>query len=263
MRGRLSRHLRRWLDRLVLDPPDRLRRARVGGLLLPPPSLRRWVGAEDFVAEGRWFVAELARRGALVGGMRVLDLGCGSGRLALALAATSELAPSLYRGFDVDARCIGWCRRRIARHRPAFGFYRADLRSSSYNPRGREDPALFRFPHEDGTFDLVVAASLFTHLLPAAADRFLAESARVLRSGGNLYLTAFLRSAVADPSRHPVTFAPAVVDGEPLSIHDPGRPEAAVALDEERLLEQALESGLVLVGEIAYGMQDHLMLRRR
>lgn len=260
--GRASRRLRRWLDRLLLDPPDALRRALGSGPRLPPPSLRRWVGAEDFLAEGRWFVAELRRRGALADGVRCLDLGCGCGRLALPLAVDGDPAVALYRGFDVDARCIRWCRRHIERRHPAFRFHRADLASASYNPRGREDPARYRFPYDDGAFDLVVAASLFTHLLPPAAERFLAESARVLRPGGALYLTAFLVAPGADPGRHAVAFREAST-ALPCRLHDPACPEAAVALSETWLLERAARSGLGLDGAVAYGRQDHLMLRRR
>jgi SAM-dependent methyltransferase len=263
-RRRASRALKRRLDRLFLDPADRLRQLFTSGPRLPPPSLRRWVGAGDFLAEGRWFVAELRRRGALADGTRCLDLGCGCGRLALPLAADAGLAIPLYRGFDVDARCIAWCLRHIGRRHPAFGFYRADLRSSSYNPRGGHDPARYRFPHDAGSFDLLVAASLFTHLLPPAAERFLAESGRVLRAGGALYLTAFLLSPEADPDRHAVTFEEKVSPASPRwRAHDARFPEAAVALDEAWFLARAEAAGLELDGAVAYGMQDHLLLRRR
>lgn len=259
-----SRRLRRWLDRLLLDPPALVRQALSGGPRIPPPSLRRWVGAEDFLAEGRWFVAELRRRGVLASESRVLDLGCGCGRLALALAEDPGLDLPLYRGFDVDAGCVRWCRRHIARRHRAFAFHRTDLRSASYNPRGRDDPSGYRFPYEPGTFDLVVAASLFTHLLPAAAERFLFESARVLRSGGHLYLTAFLLAPAAEPDRHAVAFAPASGSwGPACRVHDPECPEAAVALDEGWLSERAAAAGLTLEGAVAYGLQDHLMLRLR
>lgn len=267
IRGHLPRRLRRWLDTLLLDPPDALRRAFGAAPRLPPPSLRRWVGAEDFLAEGRWFVAELRRRGVLADGTRCLDLGCGCGRLALPLAEDGDPTVALYRGFDVDARCIRWCRRHIERHHPAFRFDHADLASASYNPRGREDPARYRFPHDDGAFDLAVAASLFTHLLPPAAERFLAEAGRVLRPGGALYLTAFLIAPAADPRRHAVAFQPAAARTAPTPlpclVHDPACPEAAVALDETWLLARAAAAGLELDGAVAYGRQDHLMLRRR
>jgi len=263
-RRRASRALKRRLDRLFLDPADRLRQLFTSGPRLPPPSLRRWVGAGDFLAEGRWFVAELRRRGVLADGTRCLDLGCGCGRLALPLAEDPGLAIPLYRGFDVDARCIDWCRRHIGRRHPAFGFYRADLRSSSYNPGGGHDPARYRFPHDAASFDLLVAASLFTHLLPPAAERFLAESGRVLRAGGALYLTAFLLSPGADSDRHAVTFAEEGPSAPPRwRTHDARFPEAAVALDEAWLLARAAAAGLELDGAVAYGMQDHLMLRRR
>ncbi len=255
-----SHRSRRWRDRLLLDPVDWLRRRLGGGRDLPPASLRRWVGAGDFVAEGRWFVDELLRRGLLPAGGTVLDLGCGCGRLAFALARdprTSVLGLT-YWGMDVDVPCVRWCQRHLAAARRGFHFYRADLRSSSYNPAGRETAADYRFPHPDAAFDLILAASLFTHLPAEALARFLAESARLLRPGGALYATLFLLAEKADPHRHPVAFP---FPAPPCAYHRERVPEEAVAVEERWFLARAAEHGLALDGTIAYGMQDHLVLK--
>ncbi len=257
----MSRSSRRWRDRLLADPLDRARRRRRGEGDLPPASLRRWVGAADFAAEGRWFVDELLRRALLPAGAAVLDLGCGCGRLALALARDPRTSPLglAYLGVDVDPPCIRWCRRHITAAHPAFRFERVDLASSSYNPRGRGAASDYRFPHPDGSFDLVLAASFFTHLAAPALSRFLAESARLLRPGGSLYATLFLISEGTDPARHPVAFP---FPDPPCAYHRADSPEEAAAVEEAWLLATAAEHGLALDGTIAYGMQDHLVLRR-
>ncbi|MGZ4360067.1 MAG: class I SAM-dependent methyltransferase, partial [Gaiellaceae bacterium] len=48
------------------------------------------------------------------------------------------------------------------------------------------------FPYRDASFDLAVAFSVFTHLLPEDMARYAAEAARVLRPGGTLCATFFL-----------------------------------------------------------------------
>ena len=91
----------------------------------------------------------------------------------------------------------------------------------------------YRFAYADGAFDLVIATSLFTHLLPAAAEHYLSEAARVLAPGGRLFCTWLLFSA-ARPA--PAGFTS--LDGAGALIGDPAVPEAAVAYDEGWLTEQ-------------------------
>ena len=79
--------------------------------------------------------------------------------------------------------------------RRRFAFVHADLRNTAYNPGGALDADSYRFPYGDGAFDLVIATSLFTHLLPAAAEHYLSEAARVLAPGGRLFCTWLLFSA--------------------------------------------------------------------
>jgi ubiquinone/menaquinone biosynthesis C-methylase UbiE len=116
---------------------------------------------------------------------RVLDLGCGVGRLAFPLARYLSDRGS-YEGLDVARASMEWCTAHICASHPNFRFTTADVTTQD-NVRG-EDPARYRFPYEDGSFDLVYAGSLFSHLLPTAAVNYLAETARVLRSGEGLSL---------------------------------------------------------------------------
>ena len=67
-----------------------------------------------------------------------------------------------------------------------------DVRSEVYNPSGSVAPERFRFPYDDGAFTFALASSLFTHLVPAALERYLSELARVLEPGGRLMATFFL-----------------------------------------------------------------------
>jgi SAM-dependent methyltransferase len=210
----------RWLDA----------RDRVSGRAdrLVPPRRMDFVGHSDFVDTGEEFLGHFVALGGLQPHHAVLDIGCGIGRMARPLVA--YLSPEgRYEGFDVNAEGIAWCTRRYARH-PNARFQVADLFNARYNPDGTQDAASFRFPYEDETFDLAVATSVFTHLLPAAAERYVAEAVRVLRPGGRLLATFFLLDegsrALLAAGRSGLPFADAHED---VALVDDAMPEEAVA----------------------------------
>lgn len=258
-----ARQLRRLADRLLVDPPEWVLRRFRGRGHWPPYSLRRWIGSEgDFDADGRWFLDQLSIRELLPAGARVLDVGCGCGRLALGLARDRGAADRglVYRGVDVDRPSIDWCRRHIGDVYDGFDFEHLDLRNRSYNPDGRLDPAEFRFPFADGAFDLVVAASLFTHLVASETEHYLDEIGRLLADGATLWATFFLiGNAGAGSSRHPVDFPHR--EG-PVAFHSRREPEQAVAYTEGYVLATAGAAGMELAEPIAYGSHDHLFFRR-
>lgn len=156
----------------LVDP--RVRRGNV-----PPWSLRGYVGAAaSFQDVGVEFAGYLRDLAGLNAHESLLDYGCGVGRMALPL--TSWLRGS-YLGVDVDLRCINWCVHHITPTHPNFRFVRLDIRNARYNPRGRIEPLDVRLPLE--TADVVVAASVFTHLRMADTVHLLGELGRVATRG--------------------------------------------------------------------------------
>jgi SAM-dependent methyltransferase len=149
--------------------------------------------------------------------------------------------PGSYDGFDVVASGIAWCEERYHDTPAPFRFRHADLRNSAYNPGGALDAGSYRFPYDDGAFDLVIATSLFTHLLPAAAEHYLSEAARVLTPQGRLFCTWLLFSA-----QRPAPPAFARLDGSDpaVLVGDPAIPEGAVAYDQAWLTERLAARGL-------------------
>jgi len=115
------------------------------------------------------------------GGRQVLDLGCGTGRHAVALARAgfgviaSDASPS---GL---ATCAAW----LARERLSATTVCHDMAT---------------LPFPDGFFDGLVSYNVIYHATVAGMRRILAEIRRVLRPDGRLYVTIIARddSRVSD-----------------------------------------------------------------
>jgi SAM-dependent methyltransferase len=168
----------------ALAARDRLPRRR---RLLPPRRLQ--VATEgDFVATGEEFLSHLVARCGLSPEDRVLDVGCGSGRLARPLAGFLSI-DGAYAGLDVSADAIAWCTRRY-RHLPHFRFVHADVRQERFNPDGAEAAVAYRFPFEDGAFDVAALVSILTHLSEEETLHYLGQVRRVLAPGGRMLATA-------------------------------------------------------------------------
>jgi SAM-dependent methyltransferase len=67
-----------------------------------------------------------------------------------------------------------------------------DVVNPMYNPAGAQLPEQVEFPYGDSSFDFAVASSLYTHLERLdVAERYVTETARVLRDGGSAFMSFF------------------------------------------------------------------------
>lgn len=209
---------------------------------LPPLRLIGGTGGGDFRAIGEELAGLLREHGGVTRNSRVLDIGCGVGRVALPLTRT--LGPEgQYDGFDIIPRAIRWCRRNISSRYPNFRFRRIAVRSSEYSVFGKRASEI-TFPYPDGRFDCAFAFSLFTHLTAAEMQQYIRESARVLAGEGRLVATFFLlneRSQAELASLPPPCDFP-VEDG-PCRLASRENPAAAVAIREEELLLMLRQAG--------------------
>jgi len=110
-------------------------------------------------------------------GRRVLDFGCGSGRLLRQFLDEARVAE--FHGSDISAEMVGWVQKQLC---PPI----ADVRVNG------EKPPL---DYPDDHFDLVTAFSVFTHIADGWSD-WLLEIRRVLKPDG-LLIATFLDSSVA------------------------------------------------------------------
>lgn len=144
--------LRYWRDRL-LDPAD--------------PQRRRWLSLELGQVDRAREIAHEISRFAKVDGARVLDVGCQTGALPIALSSLGAEVT----GVDVDEALIEGARVRARCHgaRATFSVAKAE-----------------RLPFADGCFDTVSFVDVIEHVADARAA--VREIARVLKPGGTLYL---------------------------------------------------------------------------
>ncbi|BDG71951.1 class I SAM-dependent methyltransferase [Roseomonas fluvialis] len=259
----------------LLNTPAALAFLAAPGFPLPDATAIRRVGSatvRDFLQTGLLLRAALEESAGIAPDHSILDIGCGWGRLALPLAARLE-ARGRYLGMDAAAEAVAWCRRNIAEADPRFRFHHADIRNSYANPRGRIPAARAVLLPWEERFDRVVAFSLFTHLLPDATARYLAEAARLCRPGGQLVATFFLLDtqarAAMQAGRSDRTFP--VAHGI-AQIADPAVPEDAVAYDAAEILALLDAAGFDAEwrpgawcprGEPPFEYQDLVVARRR
>ncbi len=164
-------------------------------MLQPPQELREFVGDGDFAAIGNEFVDLYKNIADLQPTDKILDLGCGSGRMALPLSG--YLTSGTYHGIDVSREAIEWCQSNISPRFPNFHFEHVDAYNSFYNATGTVRTEEYRLPYSDGAFDFVAASSLYTHLMSVEARNYLRETYRLLRPGGRCLVTFFMVDAEA------------------------------------------------------------------
>ncbi len=110
-------------------------------------------------------------------GKRILDFGCGAGRVLRHLLPEAEQGAELH-GCDIDGPSIDWLAEALSPPLHVF--------------RNRELPPLDR---PDATFDVVYAVSVFTHLTDQWAS-WLLELRRVLKPEG-LLIATFLGEGIS------------------------------------------------------------------
>jgi SAM-dependent methyltransferase len=143
------------------------------GAALPIPPQELWLGY-DYVAHGETHVRTMLDIAAQSGfapaaGDRILDLGCGAGRMIRHLRDLAESCEIW--GTDISAPHITWCKHHLS---PPFHFA-----TTTKVPH---------LPFADSSFALIYCGSLFTHI-DDLADAWLLELRRILRPGGRLYVT--------------------------------------------------------------------------
>jgi ubiquinone/menaquinone biosynthesis C-methylase UbiE len=101
---------------------------------------------------------------------KVLDWGCGPGRIIRHLPALLPASSKIY-GTDYNAKSIEWCKN--------------NLKGIDFN-KNSIDAIL---PYNDNYFDYIFGISIFTHLSAQKHAEWIEELTRVLKPGGLMMLT--------------------------------------------------------------------------
>lgn len=277
-----GRLIEAWRNRRRPAEPEKLQKPKAWldeaeDRLVPPRDL--WIGPDDPISHYyRWIWEYLAYLVLITGLERdgaVLELGCGHGRTGRGLLDYLR-SPGRYAGLDVDGRRIEDARQRIQARFPNFEFVWANVRNRHYNPEGAADARSYEFPFPEGTFDVVYAASLFTHLLPEETTNYFRQARRVLKAGGRCLFSFFLLdhyrgSGTTTSPRY--EFDHPLAGHEGVAVHSPEWPDNAVAYRVDTLRRYAGEAGLEIL-EVFPGLwsespgralneQDLVLMRRR
>src|SRR4051812_10080498 len=121
---------------------------------------------EHYLRVGDETVSELRELVGLNDTDRVLDVGCGYGRLAHALLRDSDFEGT-YLGLDILSGPVGWCTEELASRSDGRAQFRSiDIANQRYNPGGETPGHLAELGVEAGSFDMATLISVFTHLDP-------------------------------------------------------------------------------------------------
>lgn len=177
--------------------------------LIPPLELMRQEGIEVLEEWFRW-AEEWSMLLRIYGGITknsfLLEIGCGLGRIAFPLRYILSLNGS-YDGFDICQDKITFLEQNFHKAYPNFRFNWANIYNTFYNSKGQVSATDYRFPYDDNSFDIVFAASVFTHLLPESAANYFQETARVLKPGGRCLFSFFLLDNYRPGQTRPLGFA--------------------------------------------------------
>lgn len=242
-------------------------------------EMNGWVGGADPKLAGIFTVAALLQRLSIGPHSKVLDFGCGIGRVALELLGRDNRAAH-YVGFDIVPALVDFCRTEIAPFCPNTTFELIEGDNSHYDhfkqgvtpPRSRE--ALTG--EYGGQFTHAFAISVFTHLDAEQFQRELRFVASLLDDGAQFMFTAFTLTPF---SRRQMTIGSQFFNFDTAEYRDDGQvmvgnpadPLAFIAYDRSLIERYVDEAGLIICnvdygqwmgGDTGNSLQDHYVCRK-
>lgn len=226
--GRLrdgTRHVKGRLSKLAYPPVEKLLRSLQGGQMMrttvldmiPPPSERE--GGLGTTAYSEWCYTVGFLQSLIFQTLpeerplRILDIGCGVGRLYL--AARPYLQPDdTFTGIDVSKSFLDICRARYTD--PNVTFVHLDA-SNPYYASHHSDKKL-PWPFEDEAFNFMTALSVWTHLNEGDFTFYLKELGRTLAPGGKALVSFFIMDEIYEETRPGRTAAQSTYYPQPASM---------------------------------------------
>jgi SAM-dependent methyltransferase len=169
----------------------------------------------------------------------VFDFGCGCGRTARQLIQ-QQPSPESYLGVDLHPEMVAWCQANLTPVAGSFTFEHHDVFHEVYNP-GSNKPRSRPLPASDESATLLIAHSVFTHIIQDDVEFYLGEFARIMRPDGVARATFFLFDKRWFPMMEPHRNA---LYTDPVLLAD------AVILDREWLRLACERVGLAIVAAV-------------
>lgn len=183
--------LRFYARRIVYFPLDLYTLITKGSDEMIPPRGKIFIGSGDFKKQGEHILDLVVRYTKLKPDGKILDIGCGIGRLAIPM--TKYLSDKgVYEGFDIVKMGIDWCTAKISSRYPNFHFLHIDLKNDLYNLKTSNEAKDFEFPYQHNYFDSIVLTSVFTHMMPNDVKHYLKQISLVMKDGGYCLATFFV-----------------------------------------------------------------------
>ena len=149
-------------------------------------------------------VKRLERFAGLNENSRLLDWGCGAGRLAIGVRenfTAGRIAD--YHGVDVQPELIEWASANLTA--PGFRFTCVDVSNERYNPDGQPDRTIAADP---GSVDVFYAYSVFSHMNDDDTPAYLRLIGQALSPQGRAFVTCFVEEGVPAWEENPVGYGP-------------------------------------------------------
>lgn len=200
---------------------------------------------------GQHFLKLLVDHAGLNKSSKILDVGCGTGRLAKPISGL--LDEGLYEGIDINLHYLEYCQANLAKKN--IKFTHVDIHHDEFNPQGKMDLMDYRFAYDDNTFDIAIAIALFNHFHTKWVFRYIAEMTRVLKPKGILFFTSLVLNntsmqSLIDNKSQSINFEYKTPD----SWHkSKDRLLVNVAIPESGLRQQCIKCRLMIKEPIRYG----------
>lgn len=175
---------------------------------LPPGKFR--MGGKHFKNDDAFIrtavrdVERLEKFAGLNENSRLLDWGCGAGRLAIGVREhykSGRIAD--YHGVDVQPELIDWASANLSG--PGFRFTCVDVSNERYNPDGQPERTIAAEP---GTVDVFYAYSVFSHMNDDDTPAYLKLIGQALSADGKAFVTCFVEEGVPDWEENPEGYGP-------------------------------------------------------
>lgn len=187
--------------------------------------------------------------------MCILDLGCGLGRSSVPFVDYLSNGKGHLVGVDVIERMAIFCREVIEPRYSNASFYACSVPESYLFEQQRDNPTglqpIEKILVQHQPFDLVMAFSVFTHLLPEEMDAYFSLFNRILKPDGRLVLTFLFLDEWTRVKIRNRALPSMIVPDTPNPVPEPGRvcfaspsnPRAVVAISLDDVLGMVKEQG--------------------